>query len=243
MALGILNGMTMPENRESAEHYHKVMEAIKLAFADTRTYVADPRYMKTKVSELLDPAYLAARRALITDRALEPRAGDPHCGGTIYLCTADREGNMVSFIQSNYTTFGAGVAVPGTGISLQNRGANFSLDPASDNCLAGGKRSYHTIIPGFLLRDGAAVGPFGVMGAFMQPQGQTERIQWIGGRRLELEREAGEAIADELRAMGHEVTVVDDRISMGRGQIIWRGEDGVYTAGTEPRCDGAVAAW
>ena len=112
MALGILNGMTMPEKRESAEHYHKVMEAIKLAFADTRTYVADPRYMKTKVSELLDPAYLAARRALITDRALEPRAGDPHCGGTIYLCTADREGNMVSFIQSNYTTFGAGVAVP-----------------------------------------------------------------------------------------------------------------------------------
>ena len=122
--------------------------------------------------------------------------------------------------------------------------------------------SYHTIIPGFLLKDGAAVGPFGVMGAFMQPQGQTEilvntldyhmnpqealdapRIQWIGGRRLELEREAGEAIADELRAMGHEVTVVDDRISMGRGQIIWRGEDGVYTAGTEPRCDGAVAAW
>ena len=195
-------------------------------------------------------------------RALEPRAGDPHCGGTIYLCTADREGNMVSFIQSNYTTFGAGVAVPGTGISLQNRGANFSLDPASDNCLAGGKRSYHTIIPGFLLKDGAAVGPFGVMGAFMQPQGQTEvlvntldyhmnpqealdapRIQWIGGRRLELECEAGEAIADELRAMGHEVTVVDDRISMGRGQIIWRGEDGVYTAGTEPRCDGAVAAW
>ena len=183
-------------------------------------------------------------------------------GGTIYLCTADREGNMVSFIQSNYTTFGAGVAVPGTGISLQNRGANFSLDPASDNCLAGGKKSYHTIIPGFLLKDGAAVGPFGVMGAFMQPQGQVEvlvstidyhmnpqealdapRIQWIGGRRLELECEAGEAIADELRAMGHEVTVVDDRISMGRGQIIWRGEDGVYTAGTEPRCDGAVAAW
>ena len=262
MARGILNGMTMPGNRESAEHYHKVMEAIKLAFADTRTYVADPRYMKTKVSELLDPAYLAARRTLITDRALEPRAGDPHCGGTIYLCTAAREGNMVSFIQSNYTTFGAGVAVPGTGISLQNRGANFSLDPASDNCLAGGKKSYHTIIPGFLLKDGAAVGPFGVMGAFMQPQGQVEvlvstidyhmnpqealdapRIQWIGGRRLELECEAGEAIADELRAMGHEVTVVDDRISMGRGQIIWRGEDGVYTAGTEPRCDGAVAAW
>ncbi len=262
MALGMLNGMTLPAQRESAEHYHKVIEAIKLAFADTKTYVADPRYMKTKVSELLSPEYLASRRALITDRALEPEEGDPRCGGTIYLCTADGEGNMVSLIQSNYTTFGAGVAIPGTGISLQNRGANFSLDPESDNCLAGGKKSYHTIIPGFLLKDGGAVGPFGVMGAFMQPQGHVEvlvntldyhmnpqevldapRIQWIGGKKIQLEREAGEALAEQLRAMGHEVEVLDDRISMGRGQIIWRGEDGVYAAGTEPRCDGAVAAW
>ena len=262
MALGMLDGMTLPAQRESAAHYHKVIEAIKLAFADTKTYVADPRYMKTKVSELLSPAYLAARRALITDKALEPEAGDPHCGGTIYLCTADSEGNMVSLIQSNYTTFGAGVAIPGTGISLQNRGANFSLDPESDNCLAGGKKSYHTIIPGFLLKDGEAVGPFGVMGAFMQPQGHVEvlvntldyhmnpqealdapRIQWIGGKKFQLEREAGEAIAEQLRAMGHEVEVVDDRISMGRGEIIWKDENGVYVAGTEPRCDGTVAAW
>ena len=262
MALGMLDGMTLPAQRESAAHYHKVIEAIKLAFADTKTYVADPRYMKTKVSELLSPAYLAARRALITDKALEPEAGDPHCGGTIYLCTADSEGNMVSLIQSNYTTFGAGVAIPGTGISLQNRGANFSLDPESDNCLAGGKKSYHTIIPGFLLKDGEAVGPFGVMGAFMQPQGHVEvlvntldyhmnpqealdapRIQWIGGKKLQLEREAGEEIAEQLRAMGHEVEVIDDRISMGRGEIIWKDENGVYTAGTEPRCDGTVAAW
>ena len=105
MALGMLNGLTLPEKREDADYYHKVMEAIKLAFADTKTYVADPRYMKTKVSELLSPDYLAARRALITDKALEPKAGDPHCGGTIYLCTADAEGNMVSLIQSNYCGF------------------------------------------------------------------------------------------------------------------------------------------
>lgn len=262
MALGILNGMTMPEKRESAECYHKMMETVKLAFADTKTYVADPRYMKTKVSELLNPSYLASRRALICNHALEPKTGDPHCGGTIYLCTADREGNMVSLIQSNYTIFGAGIAIPGTGISLQNRGANFTLNAESDNCLAGGKKSYHTIIPGFLLKNGAAVGPFGVMGAFMQPQGQVEllvntldyhmnpqealdapRIQWVGGKRLELECEAGNKIADELRAMGHEVSMVNDRILMGRGQIIWRSGNGVYIAGTEPRCDGTVAIW
>ena len=262
MALGMLNGLTLPEQREDADYYHKVMEAIKLAFADTKTYVADPRYMKTKVSELLSPDYLAARRALITDKALEPKAGDPHCGGTIYLCTADAEGNMVSLIQSNYCGFGAGIAIPGTGISLQDRGANFSLDPKSDNYLEGGKKSYHTIIPGFLLKDGEAVGPFGVMGAFMQPQGQVEvltstidyamnpqealdapRIQWIGGKKLQIEREAGEAIAEQLRAMGHEVEIVDDCTAMGRGEIIWKCENGVYAAGTEPRCDGTVASW
>ena len=169
---------------------------------------------------------------------------------------------MVSLIQSNYCGFGAGIAIPGTGISLQDRGANFSLDPKSDNYLEGGKKSYHTIIPGFLLKDGEAVGPFGVMGAFMQPQGQVEvltstidyamnpqealdapRIQWIGGKKLQLEREAGEDIAQQLRSMGHQVELIDDRIAMGRGQIIWRCENGTLIAGTEPRCDGAVAAW
>ena len=262
MALNILNGLALPPERESADTYHKIMEALKLAFADTKTYVADPRYMKTKVADMLSETYAAHRRALITGRALLPEAGDPSCGGTIYLCTADAGGNMVSYIQSNYTTFGAGVAIPGTGISLQNRGANFSLDPDSDNCLAGGKKSYHTIIPGFLMRDGEAVGPFGVMGAFMQPQGQVQvlvntidyhmnpqealdapRCQWIGGKHIQLEREVPPEVAEALSAMGHEVEVIDDRIDMGRGQIIWRTENGLLVGGTEPRCDGTVAAW
>lgn len=262
MALNILKGLELPPERESSDTYHKIMEAVKLAFADTRTYVADPRYMRTRVEDMLSEEYAARRRTLITGRALTPQAGDPSCGGTIYLCTADAEGNMVSWIQSNYTTFGAGVAVPGTGISLQNRGANFSLDSGSDNCLEGGKKSYHTIIPGFLMKDGEAVGPFGVMGAFMQPQGHVEvlvntidyhmnpqealdapRIQWIGGKHIQLEREAGRPIAEELAAMGHEVEVIDDRINMGRGQIIWRTDSGLLVGGTEPRCDGTVAAW
>ncbi len=262
MALNLLKGLELPPERERAETYHKIVEAIKLAFADTKTYVADPRYMRTKVEDMLSERYAAQRRALIGDKALEPKAGDPSCGGTIYLCTADPEGNMVSFIQSNYTTFGAGVAIPGTGISLQNRGANFSLEEESDNCLAGDKRSYHTIIPGFLMKDGEAVGPFGVMGAFMQPQGHVlvavntldyhmnpqdcldaPRIQWIGGKKIQLEEGVPAHIARELQDMGHEVEVISDPIDMGRGEIIWRLDNGLLMGATEPRCDGTVAAW
>ena len=262
MALKLLDGLTLDAEKETAENYHNIIESIKLAFADTKTYIADPRCMKTKVSDLLSDRYLDQRRALIGERALLPQAGDPSCGGTVYLCTADGEGNMVSFIQSNYTTFGSGVAVPGTGISLQNRGANFSLDPQSDNCLAGGKRPYHTIIPGFLLKNGQAVGPFGVMGAFMQPQGHVQilvnaidyhmnpqqcldapRVQWTGGMHIQLEPGVSPQIAQELRRRGHEIEVIPDPIDMGRGQILWRMENGLYCAGTEPRCDGTVAAW
>ncbi|RKI65631.1 gamma-glutamyltransferase family protein [bacterium 1xD42-67] len=262
MALNILKGLELSPERDCADTYHKILEAIKLAFADTRTYVADPRYMRTKTEDMLSEEYAARRRALIGDRALLPQAGDPSCGGTIYLCTADQEGNMVSWIQSNYTTFGAGVAVPGTGISFQNRGANFSLDPDSDNCLAGGKKSYHTIIPGFLMKDGQAVGPFGVMGAFMQPQGHVEvlvntidyhmnpqealdapRMQWVGEKRIQLEREVPAHVAQALAGMGHQVEIVNDNMAMGRGQIIWRTKDGLLIGGTEPRCDGTVAAW
>ncbi len=262
MALNILSGLELAAEKDCADTYHKILEAIKLAFADTKTYVADPKYMRTRVEDLLSMEYAARRRALITGRALTPEAGDPSCGGTIYLCTADPEGNMVSFIQSNYTTFGAGVAIPGTGISLQNRGANFSLDPDSDNCLAGGKRSYHTIIPGFLMKGGKAVGPFGVMGAFMQPQGHVlvvvntvdyhmnpqacldaPRMQWLGGKRVQLEREVPAHVGQELAAMGHEVEVSNSNLDMGRGQIIWRTENGLLAGGTEPRCDGTIAAW
>lgn len=262
MALNLLKGLELSGRKDCADTYHKILESIKLAFADTKTYVADPRYMRTRVEDLLSEEYAARRRALISQQALTPEAGDPSCGGTIYLCTADPQGNMVSFIQSNYTTFGAGVAIPGTGISLQNRGANFSLDEGSDNCLAGGKRSYHTIIPGFLMRDGEAVGPFGVMGAFMQPQGHVlvvvntvdyhmnpqealdaPRIQWTGGKHIQLEREVPAHIAQELARRGHEVEIVNSNLHMGRGQIIWKTENGLYIGGTEPRCDGTVAAW
>ena len=125
---------------------------------------------------MLSQAYADQRRTLIGEQALEPRWGKPFSGGTVYLCTADGEGNMVSFIQSNFRGFGSGIVIPGTGIALNDRGNNFSLDPAMDNCLAPGKKPYHTIIPGFLTKDGKAVGPFGVMGGFMQPQGHLQVI-------------------------------------------------------------------
>ena len=262
MALNLLKGLKLSDQKDCADTYHKILESIKLAFADTRTYVADPRYMRTRVADLLSEDYAARRRALIGERALLPQAGDPSCGGTIYLCTADPQGNMVSFIQSNYTTFGAGIRIPGTGICLQNRGANFSLDEGSDNCLAGGKKSYHTIIPGFLMKEGTAVGPFGVMGAFMQPQGHVQvvvntvdyhmnpqecldapRMQWTGGKRIQLEREVPAHIGLRLAEMGHQVEICNSNLDMGRGQIIWRMEDGTLAGGTEPRCDGTVAAW
>ena len=262
MALNLLKGLKLSDQKDCADTYHKILESIKLAFADTRTYVADPRYMRTRVEDLLSEEYAARRRALISEQALTPEAGDPSCGGTIYLCTADPQGNMVSFIQSNYTTFGAGVAIPGSGGRSQSRGANFSLDEGSDNCLAGGKRSYHTIIPGFLMRDGEAVGPFGVMGAFMQPQGHVlvvvntvdyhmnpqealdaPRIQWTGGKHIQLEREVPAHIVQDLARRGHEVEIVNSNLHMGRGQIIWKTENGLYIGGTEPRCDGTVAAW
>lgn len=261
MALNILNGMELGP-RDSADTYHKMIEAVKLAFIDAKTYVSDPRYMRTRVSDLLSGQYAARRRALIGETALYPSAGDPSCGDTVYFCTADEEGNMVSFIQSNYMEFGSGVVIPGTAISLQNRGANFSLDENSDNCLLGGKRSYHTIIPGFLAKDGQPIGPFGVMGGFMQPQGHVQlvvntvdycmnpqecldapRFQWQGEKYIQLEQDVPAAVAEELRRRGHEVEIVTDRIAMGRGQIIWRRADGTLVGGTEPRSDGAIAVW
>ena len=262
MALNILKGLELPREKEQGETYHNIMESLKLAFADTKTYVADPRYMKTRVDQLLSPGYLAARRALISDKALEPKAGDPRCGGTIYLCTADEQGNMVSFIQSNYNRFGSGIAVPGTAITIQDRGANFSLDPESDNYLEGGKKAYHTIIPGFLAKDGKPIGPFGVMGGFMQPQGHVQvivntvdyhmnpqecldapRFQWVGEKKVQLEREVPAHIAQKLADMGHQVEIVNSNLGMGRGEIIWRMEDGTLVGGTEPRADGTIAAW
>ena len=265
MTLNILKNFTFADGigeRESEETVHRQLEAMKMAFADGNRYVADPASMKVTAEELLADAYGSRRAGQIGEMAREPEAGDPHSGGTIYLCTADADGNMVSFIQSNYKGFGSGIVVPGTGISLQDRGANFSLDPQSENCLAPGKKSFHTIIPGFLTRDREAVGPFGVMGAFMQPQGQVQvlmnlidfglnpqealdapRWQWIRGKQIQLESAYPQEIAEALRSRGHAIEYVDSRLSFGRGEIILKQENGVYAGASESRAGGTVAAW
>ncbi|MGV2621522.1 UNVERIFIED_CONTAM: gamma-glutamyltransferase family protein [Halobacillus marinus] len=262
MALRLLDGFSF-EERDSGSTFHKQIEAMKLAFADGGHYIAEKHSMRVDVDELLSEAYADSRRGEIGAKAALPAPGNPSTGGTVYLAAADEEGNMVSFIQSNYNGFGSGLVVPGTGIALQNRGRNFSFDPDHPNCLEGGKRSYHTIIPGFLTCKGQAVGPFGVMGEFMQPQGHVQvimnmidfhlnpqasldapRWQWKTGRNVLVESDFPLEALEALRARGHEIEVMEDRTSFGRGQIIWRdSETGTLYGGTESRTDGSVAAW
>ncbi len=258
-ALQILEGLAAGSE---AERIHYQIEALKLGFADAAAYVADPRYMPWPADTFLSPAYAAERRALISDRAAIPTAGVPVPGGTVYLCTADGEGNMVSFIQSNYRGFGSGLVIPGTGIALQNRGELFTLDANHPNSLEPGKRPFHTIIPGFVTRDGKPLGPFGVMGGFMQPQGHVQvmsrvlddqlnpqaaldapRFYWREGNRVAVEAAMPDNIVEELRRRGHEVDIEPLSGGFGRGQIIWRDDDGVLAGGTEPRADGHVAVW
>ena len=140
--------------------------------------MGDPDFADVPVAQMLSADYAAARRALVGDRALPREPGDLASGGTVYLCTADRDGMMVSLIQSNYHGFGSGIVVPGTGIALHNRGLGFNLEEGHPNEYGPGKRPFHTIIPAFLTRGGRPVGPFGVMGAPMQPQGQSR--SWWG---------------------------------------------------------------
>lgn len=263
MALNILKGIEAPP-ADIEEFYHRQIEAMKLAFEDGLWSITDPKHMgKSEVEYLLSKEYADKKRSRITHEALTPMSLPVPQGGTVYLATADSEGNMVSYIQSNYMEFGSGLVVPGTGIGLHNRGHTFSLDADHANCLQPGKRTYHTIIPGFLSKQGQAVGPFGVMGAFMQPQGHLQvllhsidhnlnpqaaldvpRWRWESDKVVIIEASFPQELADSLRARGHELHVEDNVGLFGRGQIIWRNpETGVLCGGTDPRTDGVVATW
>lgn len=261
LTLNILKGFEFVE-KDNVQTYHKQLEAMKLAFADGQKYITDAEKMKLKPEDFLSDKYAKERRNLIKENAMLPVAGEPKAGGTVYLAAADSEGNMVSYIQSNYMAFGSGLVVPKTGIALQNRGADFFLNPKDENCLEPGKRSYHTIIPGFLTKDGNAVGPFGVMGAYMQPQGHVQvlmnmidfglnpqealdapRWQWVKDNTIYIEPHFPMDIAKKLTQKGHDIQIQLEDSSFGRGQIILRNKDGVLIGGTEPRADGAIGVW
>lgn len=262
LALNTLSGLPIGNYREDEYNIHLQIEAMKLAFADTLAYVGDIDHCHVTAEELLCPKYAEQRRALIGDQASSPEAGMPKRGNTVYLAVADKQGMMVSFIQSNYMGFGSGIVVPGTGVALHNRGHSFSLKKGHANELGPKKRPYHTIMPGFLTKAGKAVGPFGVMGAFMQPQGHLQMVlntiqhdlhpqaaldaprwQWVSGKQVRVEQSMPRHVIRSLLSRGHEVVVSPDDTGFGRGQIIWRLDNDVLVGGSDGRADGQVAAF
>jgi gamma-glutamyltranspeptidase/glutathione hydrolase len=271
IALGILKHFDIATLKvDSAASQHLQIEAMKLAFADVYRYVAEPRAMTLTPAQMLDPAYLASRAALIDkNRAQDYGPGHQPKGGTIYLTAADASGMMVSFIQSNYMGFGSGIVVPGYGVSLQNRGHGFTLDTSRENLVGPGKRPFQTIIPAFLTKGGLPVMSFGVMGGDMQPQGHMQTVvrmvdykqqpqaacdaprwRYFGGM-VNLEPGFNPAAAQTLADMGHRIAPFTDSYQdYGAGQFIWRLDEGHgdpsvtgYAAASDPRRDGQAAGY
>lgn len=259
MALNILEGFELAKYpRDSVECFHYSIEAMKLAFADVYRNVADPGFMEVSVEQLLNKNYAKQRQQLIQEKAIPiAKAGLPK-GGTVYLAASDRD-LMVSFIQSNYDGFGSGILIPETGIALQNRASGFTLEAGHPNRVAPAKRPFHTIIPGFLTQEGKPLGPFGVMGAPMQPQGHLQmavnladynmnpqtaldapRWRFLEGNKVLLEFGAPSHVVEELIKRGHEIQIASE-IMFGKGQMILRQEDTLIAA-SEPRADGLAIA-
>ena len=272
MALGMLEHFDLGAMAvDGVDAQHLQIEAMKLAFADIYRFVADPGSMEVTVEQMLSVDYLAARARLIDPRrAQEFKAGSPadahRRGGTVYLTAADASGMMVSFIQSNYPGFGSGCVEPSFGISLQNRGFGFSLQPGSPNLVAPGKRPFHTIIPAFLTKDGQPVMSFGVMGANMQPQGHVQtlvrmldhhqnpqaacdapRWRFNAGLEINVEPTMAAQTVQGLADLGHKtVTSTDVYQDFGAGQFIWRAGDPStqgYIAASDARRDGQAVGF
>jgi gamma-glutamyltranspeptidase/glutathione hydrolase len=263
IALGILENFDVASHPvDSADSVHLQIEAVKLAFADAQAYVSDIDTMPFPPKRMLERGYLASRAQLIDMKKAQPfAAGTPPKGGTVYLSAADASGMMVSMIQSNYMGFGSGVVVPGTGISLQNRGATFVLQEGHPNRVGPRKRPYQTIIPGFVTKDGKPVMSLGVMGGTMQPQGHTQvmvriadyrqnpqaasdgpRFRWVQGMDVSVEGGFAKSTLDELKRRGHRIVTVDDYNQFGCAQMIWKLEGG-YMAASDPRRDGQAVGY
>ena len=271
--LNILEGFNLAElGLYSTEYIHLFIEAKKLAFADRAKFYADPRFAKLPIETLLSKDYATKRRQEINPKkaALVDASGLPQHGDTVYLTTADQDGNMVSLILSNYSGMGSGMTPPDLGFMLQNRGTLFSLDPKHLNVVAGGKRSFHTIIPAFVTKDGNPYISFGVMGGATQPQAQAQVLiniidfgmnlqeagdaprivhsgssqpsgsQMKNGGTVSLESTFDEQIRKELAEMGH--TLKYEKGSFGGYQAIMK-KNGVYYGASESRKDGQAAGY
>ncbi|MEP3440944.1 MAG: gamma-glutamyltransferase family protein [Sulfitobacter sp.] len=267
MALGMLEHTSIRDcGPDDLLAVHLQIEAIKLAYRDLDAYVADRDHM-TEVDEtaLLDPAYLKSRAALIeNDRAQDFGAGAPKRGGTVLMSTADASGMMVSFIQSNYAGFGSGVVVPGTGISMQNRGFGFTTQQGHPNQVGPNKRPFHTIIPGFAMKNGKPLMAFGMMGGPIQAQGHVQLLlrtqlwgqdpqtaadapRWraIEGLEVACEPTMSAALLEGLESLGHAVQIEapDNAFGFGGAQLVQRLDHGGYAAGSDPRKDGQAAGY
>jgi gamma-glutamyltranspeptidase / glutathione hydrolase len=267
-ALEMLNIMETspadPKGPFSAAELHKRIEAMKLAYSDLHRYNADPRSHDVPVAALLSKDYARRRAALIDPNKANcgVTAGEPVGSDTTYLTVVDREGNMVSWIQSLFSQFGSGVAVKGMGFELQNRGSGFTLDPASPNVLAGGKRPFHTIIPAFMERGDLHIG-FGIMGGANQPLAHAQFVSNLvdygmnvqealesprftkanaPGCELSIESRVPASAIEELRKRGHKPAVRRAYTQeMGRGQAIAHdSKTGVNYAASDPRADGSA---
>lgn len=254
---------------DSADSIHLQIEAMKLAFADTHRYVSDPRTMEFEPEGLLRSEYLKERAGLINmERAHDPGYGVPGPGGTVYLTTADEDGMMVSYIQSNYMGFGSGIVVPGTGIALQNRGTGFSLEKGHPNQVDGGKQPFHTIIPAFVTKNSPQTGhrepvmSFGVMGGPMQPQGHAQMMirmfehaqnpqaaidapRWQVFPDMEVALEPGfsDEVIIDLSKRGHRITQEREFWWFGGAQAIAKLSKEHYVSGSDPRKDGQAVGY
>jgi len=262
IAIGILNQFDIAQYPlDSADCIHLQVEAMKLGFADVFRHLADIDSMRVSPETFLDSNYLAKRASTIKmDRALFPDTGIPDAAGTVYLAAADSSGMMVSFIQSNFHGFGSGIVIPDTGISLNNRGYGFTLEKLHPNCVGGGKKPFHTIIPGFVMERGAPLMSFGVMGGHMQAQGHVQMMTRIcdykqnpqaasdaprwhitADSQLALESGFSPEVIYALQQRGHTVRAEEAGIFGGAQLILRSGE--CYCAGSDHRKDGQAVGF
>ena len=263
IALGILDRFDLRQYApDSPDSIHLQLEAMKYAFKVAFDHIADPDWLLSDPTDFLLDDFLDSQAGKIQmEKASPVRSTAANQGGTVYITTADASGQMVSLIQSNYLGFGSGIIVPDTGISLQNRGLGFVLTPDHPNCVGGGKRPFHTIIPAMVTQNNQPLMSFGVMGGHMQPQGHVQMVvrifdyhqnpqtacdapRWLVGQDFSIALESGfsTAVKKELIKRGHRLIEDMPAHQFGGAQIAYRIDHGYCTA-SDPRKEGMAAGF